>query len=695
MPTWSFRLPVWSAALLALVVAGCGGMLSPGGDDASAVPAPTDLAATSLPDGVTPADLTVADLAAGPDGPVCFPDLLTIELAPANSMVTLNGQPAAPIAFTVKGTFKDGHSAMLDPARLDWSATRGDDTPPGTVKAGVLQPFPRAGGTVTVTATDGCVKGSTTVIFNLQVTVGAPVDPNAWAAMPVAGPPPTIVYPSNNTRFPRNIYRTLFQWRSGGLKEFRLTFEGPGAKVVVFTDGAHALCAKANPAAGCWEADENAWSYIAGSNAGATVTWTLDALDRASNPPKVTRATPITIGFSRRDVAGAIFYWSTTSAGIRRANIADAMPENYLTGKPGTVYQNNTIQCVACHTVSRDGKYLLAPVQATNSKSLWVTQVTQKPPPTPLVTNIASTGGHGFATISPDDATVVAAWGGDMWTVDRATGKADAMLPLGKTQATHPDWSPDDTQLVFATGNGDAPGGASIAVIPWMKPNWGAPKVIVPAGNQSNLFPMFSGDGKWIAYSRGKGGHGDLTAQLWIVPGAGGTPVELVSANRVVSNQTTNGQFENSQPTWAPSGDYDWIAFNSVREYGVVQPLGTQQIWVAAIDRGKLAMGQDGSFPAFRLQFQGLAENNHRAFWTLDVRDAPPPPDGGVPVDMSGPPPPDMSLPPPDLKGAPDLWHCIGRGQVCDPITDTCCDTNYVCDTTDNGMTYTCIPGVG
>src|SRR4029453_8283473 len=105
------------------------------------------------------------------------------------------------------------------------------------------------------------------------------------------------------------------------------------------------------------------------------------------------------------------------------------------------------------------------------------------------------------------------------------------------------------------------------------------------------------------------GGHGDLTAQLHVMGAKGGTPVELVRANRVVSNQRTDGQHQNSQPTWAPAGDFQWVAFNSKREYGVVLPKGTQQIWVAAIDPAKLAQGGgDPSFPAFRLQFRGRKE---------------------------------------------------------------------------------------
>lgn len=506
-------------------------------------------------------------------------------------------------------------------------------------------------------------------------TIGAPTDPGAWAGAPdESGKVPVVVYPSAETRFPRNIYRTVFQWLNQGYSEFRLTFKGPGTTVTVFTDGKHTQCA-ARTDASCWEAGEQEWFLIASGNAGKTVTWTIDALDRSGGQPVVKRSASITIGFSLQAVEGAIFYWSTTSAGIRRANVAAAAPEDYVTGKPGTVYENpaDKVKCVACHVVSRDGKYLAAPVQATSGNSLWIMEVTRAAPPTPLVKSVANTSGHGFATISPDNARVVAAWKGKMWTIDRATGQKQVDLPLGMMKATHPDWSPDDTQLVFATAEGDAPANASLAVIPWTNATWGQPKLIVQSGaGTTNLFPMFSPDGKWIAFSRGKkGGHGDLTAQLWMAGKAGETPVELVSANQVVSNKATDGQHSNTQPTWAPPGDFYWIAFNSYREYGVILPKGTQQIWVAAVDPAKVGQaGVDPSYPAFRLQFQGLDEDNHRAYWTLDVRDPP-------------------KLPP---QPVPDAGLCVATGAACDPTSDVCCEAFHRCQTRDDGASYHCYP---
>jgi hypothetical protein len=516
----------------------------------------------------------------------------------------------------------------------------------------------------------------------LNVTLGTPSDPGAWAGAPVTGDPsPAIVYPTDQTRFPRNIYRPLFQWYTEGFTEFRLVFEGPSSTVTVYTDGAHGLCASANPTAGCWEVDEVAWNYIAASNAGSTASWVVDALDTSTNPPTVRRSDGIEIGFSKQDVKGAIFYWSTTSAGVRRGRISQVNPEDYIVGKPqGTTYADDEVGCVACHTVSRDGQYMVAPVKSDQTESLWVMEVTAQAPPDPLVTDIAETKGHGFATISPDNERVVVSFKKDtMWMVDRATGTFIEDLPTSAPEfdgGTQPDWAPDGSNLVFATGQGDGPGDASLALIPWANGAWGSPSILLaPPNNQSNLFPMFSPDSAWIAFAVGKGGHGDNTAQLHVVPTAGGTPIDLLAANRMTNNEQTDGQYQNSQPTWAPPGDYDWIAFNTKRPYGVVLDEGTQQIWVAAVDLTKASNGQDPSYPAFRVPFQGLNENNHRAFWTLDITDG----GGGAGGGGNG-----------GAGGAPQCSDILTLGDPCDVLFD-CCEAGSVCDTLDSGDTYECV----
>ncbi len=614
-------------------------------------------------------------------GVACISGLSALSLSPASPDVTLDGSAPAPtLDFTATGTV-NGQPQPIAASNLAWSVARADDTDPGAIAAGTFSPYPFAGGTVTVTATDGCVTASTDVHLYLDVEVGQPTNPGDWMGTPTtSGSVPLVVYPSDETRFPRNLYRTLFQWRSQGFAEFRLTFDGPNSHVVVFTDGAHGLCAGANPAAGCWEVGETVWDFIAGSNAGDTAEWTVDALDTSTDPPTIRQSAPITLGFSKQDVKGAIFYWSTTSAGIRRGRISEQNPEDYVVGKPAaTQYGSDAIRCVACHVVSRDGKYLAAPTESLDTKSLWVYEVTAAAPPNPLVTSIPSTGGHGFATISPDDVNMVAAYKGLMWQLDRATGNKVVDLPLGAMKGTQPDWSPDGDEVVFANEDGDAPSGAGLARIAYNNGAWGTPTVFLPPpANKSNLFPMFSPNADWIAFAQGKGGHGDDTAQLFVIASQGSTtPIEMVAANRITSNTTTDGQYQNSQPTWAPPGDLHWVAFNTKREYGVVSPEGRQQIWVAAVDTTKAGMGVDPSYPAFRVPFQGLNEDNHRAFWTLDVADGSGGSGGGGGGATTG-------------GGCTDI---LTVNDPCDPLLD-CCETGSYCSSPDNGQTYVCTPPI-
>jgi hypothetical protein len=167
-----------------------------------------------------------------------------------------------------------------------------------------------------------------------------------------------------------------------------------------------------------------------------------------------------------------------------------------------------------------------------------------------------------------------------------------------------------------------------------------------------------------------KNTHGDTTAKLWLANAGGGAPQRLDAANFVINNATVpdTTNMENNMPTWAPPGDLNWIAFNSKRAYGVVYAAGPEQIWIAAVDLARLDGGLDPSYPAFRLPFQDLAENNHRPFWALDVRrDIP---DGGVQDGGA----PDGGAPD---GGTDDGGACFSEGTACDQSLLQCCRGLY------------------
>jgi len=581
----------------------------------------------------------------GSDGGLgCAPGPIT--LSPSAPALALDGTAPAPtVAFSASS------GGPIAAATLSWTVSRGDDTDPGTVANGVFSPYPYAGGVVAVTAADGCGHtGSATVTLTLSAVVNPPaagvVARFDGTQVPAGGGRPQIVYPNTETRFPRNIYKQLFQWVANGGEHYRVTFTGPGSTVQVYTDGVHPLCAGKNPAAACWESDAAGWTFIASSNAGGTVQVKVESVKPLPDT-QVYASDQITIGFSKRDVAGAIFYWSTTAKGVRRANVSDAVPEGYVVAAPVATLlplpapSGQTVQCVACHTVSRSGQKMLGGTQTNLGKGMFVYDVELSPPPSNTASPLTAQFRE-FGTFSPDDAQVIMSNTGKLELYDAATRaqlspNVLSGKQIGGTQVlgTQPDWSPLGSGVAFATGSGEKPASAtSIAVVAHSGGSWGAVSVVATAlvgtANRYNLYPSFSPSGDWIAYTRAaSAAHGDKTAQLYVAKADGTTAsgVELVRANRWLNNQVTSGQYENYMPTWAPSGDYQWVAFNSLRPYGVVYPTGgTQQIWVAAVDLSK-APGADPSYPAFRFSFQDVAEDNHRAFWAQDVRF---PTDGGA-----------------------------------------------------------------
>jgi hypothetical protein len=639
-----------------------------------------------LPDGGSP-DGGNPDGGFLPDGgPVaCIPGMTGISITPADSTQNItNG--SSPIQFTATGSFASGPRDVT--SQLAWSATRTDDTPPGSISGGLYQP--NAGGTVTISATDSCVSGQTNVTLQLDADFNDPggtttgrFDAGSSGVTTTGTKVPTIVYPNDQTRFPRNIYKVLFQWRRGGDDFFKLTFAGPNSTTTVWTDGNDPQCAGLD--AGCWQADQTTWTAIAGSNAGAVSQLTVDGV--AQGDSHVYEAPPISLGFSKKDVKGAIFYWSTSAAGIRRASVSDALPEPYVVAKPtGTVLPNGaTVQCVACHTVSRSGQKLFAGTQ-TNSAGTgeFVYDVTPTPPPNPVITTQISTQNKGFGAFSPDDSRVVATNGTAIDEYDAVSGARLTTTSHVVATGTNPDWSPANSMIAYSDKAGDSPNSANLSTLAYLgNDSWSTtPKVIVASNVPAvgtNLFPSFSADGHWIAYAHGaKGGHGDKTFLLYLVDADGGTPVELANANHKINNDPTllTGQFEDNMPTWAPSGDLEWVAFNSARPYGVVAAAGAhQQIWVAAIDPAKLGTGQDPSYPAFRFAFQVQTEDNHRAFWSQDVRDIP---DAGS-FDAG-------------IVVPPDAGACFDVGVLCDPNQTQCCAGLSCNPPTDGGTMGDCEP---
>lgn len=541
--------------------------------------------------------------------------------------------------FTARARTRDGRDVVV-PA--SWSVDRTDVV---TIDAmGTATTTNTSGGDVVVTARFGTLSATASLRVILDFGLPLPGTPPGTetlfppGAMPTMDPSrtPSFVYPSSETVFPQNVYKVLFQWRGGGNDRFRVNFESDRLRLSLYTTGQHPTCQAAGTGLSCFEPTLEIWRFIAASNPRGTVRVTVDgALSTA--PGRFYRSAPITLGFSRGPVPGAIYYWSTTAQGVRRATVSDAAPTNFLTPSEADG------RCVACHTLSRRGNRLGADVGGEN---LWVVEVSPRFPPPRLVTNYMGANiPNAWCTFSYDETRVITARRGVMTLRRTSDGSPINTLPLGTGRfGTQPDWAPDGSLVTFALGTRDRDRGlegARIAVIE-SRPGdaWGAVTILVGSGmpGDTNQFPSFSWDSQWIAYTHSTGnGQNDLTSDLWLVRRDGRDPRPLTRANTVVNNTViTTPTIQDNMPTWAPSGvpdDYAWVAFSSTRDYGEVLSASSrlgrhEQLWVAAIDLARAAAGGDPSFPAFRLPFQDLNEDTHRPFWAQDrVR---PDPDAGV-----------------------------------------------------------------
>jgi hypothetical protein len=438
---------------------------------------------------------------------------------------------------------------------------------------------------------------------------------------------PALVYPSHETKFPINVARIRHEWTGGGSNGlFRLEFAGENTTVNVYTPRLD------------WLPSAEQWDWIAESNRGGAVTLTVYGLDPGA-PEDVWRSSPITLYFSDAEVDGAIYYWSTGTQGVMKALVSDPLPTKFYTDPAAT----DADTCVACHTLSRDGKRLavgyggetLREVSVPERSTILPTDTgTGGGDPMDMEKGGKMTGGmpSAWTTFSPDGEMLLVAANGKLTLIDSDTGEPlgpDAGLvpiPDGKI-ATHPDWSAlgDRVAITLGTngGNKEVEGG-SIAILPYDSGSWGEPEILVESSGaeDNNFFPVWSPDSKWIVYANAAGKSKDaVSATLWLIDSGGGTPIAMTRLNERVNQLDGVTGIGNSMPTWAPStkpGSF-WIAFSSLRAYGSVRAQDTKvdQIWIASIDPEL----DDPGYAAFWAPFQSVDDGNHRAFWTHSSED--------------------------------------------------------------------------
>lgn len=584
--------------------------------------------------------LLTAMMACGPSagGGDANSALQAIEVQPANATVLYTGT-APPLDYTAIGHYVDGHTEAL--ANVVFSLDS-DASQLGALAQAEFSASGAAAGTGTVTATAGTLTGSTGVSVIIHTTHLDPLAPpgsdsNFPDAPSTGAQAPTIVYPLDGAVMPMTAAAPHVQWEgaaaAGDLYRVRIVAGLATIDTIVAVTPGFKL--DTLPLA-------SDWSAIVQSAHGSAINLYVDHWDSVTGAQ---RSGAVTVKAIRAQVTGVIYYWDLSQGIIQRI---DSSGRSAAIPNPPASPDDSNNHCVACHVVSRDGRYLASELWGGGNKGAVFdlsnpAVLTSTPAPT-----IAPVGGASytslFSTFNADATRLMTNPGTALQLVDPQTGTSVATHGVAlPTMAAHPSWSPDGTSIVFVN-NISLSGAAApwavdydrgdLQIMPALGGDtFGAPVSLLDAATAGAAYaapswPTFTPDSKYIAYAAGVNSRGRNTVgstevkypgSLFLIATAGGPTTKLDVA--------CGGMADCYLPNFSPydEGGYVWLVFYSLRDYGnaLAGTKGTQrrQMWVTAIDKSKLGTGVDPSSVPYWLPLQDSNTENMSSFWAV-----PPPP---------------------------------------------------------------------
>ncbi len=601
------------------------------------------------------------------NGDMGVPTIGSITIDPSDVTLDLTqGQPPPTQPFTV--TY---HPSSGDKDVTGQSTFTLADMTLGSMSANVFTAGTAHGGTTALFATyidpSGQQQQATAMIHvRVKATFNGPDCPAAGCpAFPGDNAPqctqtnvtPQIYYPPDGVLLPPNMEKMAVQWTPfpGGppavpITEFEIDFQNANTDVRILTTCANQLfdsyrtstVTTGRATGGCsLELSDimstNVWDFIAKSNRGGdpvkvTVRATTDGMCATPSTNSVS------IAFAEQDLNGGLFYWKSTVGAIGTGvggqiwakSFGDVgVPEEQMTG-PGTG-GNLTAGCHGCHSLSRDGKYMVLNFDDDDSddeysdvKSALVDVKAKNAFLPPPGTNTSEKIGlpPGFQTLNPDHSLFLGTNGLGtgttnmlyLWDGTSTNGGAatpPTVMPVGPAggRPTMIDWSADGTSVLFVlpskigTWNGhiddDHLFGGSIYALPYdtTAKTFGTATAIITSQGENNYYPSYSPDGAFIVFNRvpligtmqtidtctpttammqscPNDSFSNPKARVWLLSTkAGSMPVDAENANG--SPAASPVDVSNSWPRWSPfiqqyKGDkLLWVTFSSTRDYGL------------------------------------------------------------------------------------------------------------------------------
>ncbi len=553
-----------------------------------------------------------------------------LEVRPGTATLTVRGADTPTQDFVAYGHLSDGTEAAITSAV--WSLA---PTPVATIdtNTGRVTATGRAGGTVSIEAQSAggggrLLSARATLNVNVErVVLGASLVPDVaerFAGTPVEDPSRAVglLYPLDGAVIPNNLLPIDVQWERGSEGDvFRVRLSRPHVTVTAYVlhDGGgfgyH------------WLADADAWRAVLESDPTEPLTVSVDRWEAASR--EVVRGAPVTLRVARATLSGTLYYWDLSDGRISRIDALTGVRDIAIPNPPARPSDGR--RCVACHTVSRDGRWLSAELWDGGDQSVVfdLSASNLNDDPAPTVFGPRAGTNYLFSTFSPDGNYLVINNQNWLRLIRRETGDEVMGANLPTAGAAHPEWSPDGMSIAYVS-NTDGSWAVDFArgdlsVIPRTgETSFGEPRLIhagasTPGGPVA-AHPSYSPDGRFIAFQHGVNSRGGNEAthypgRLEMLPSdatAPSTPTVLAAANGP-------GEPSSYWPNFSPfvQGGYYWLAFYSRRDYGNAQ-VGTRgsrrrQLWVTAVSTSGGA--PDPSNVPYWLPGQRVASENMSAYW--------------------------------------------------------------------------------